>query len=118
MYLYTHAHTRTYTHTHGTPKNIQTPITGIMAVMKHTSTLPFTRLGTARSTGTRHTSILQSMHGRHGEAPLLGTTEKGRRKGKESEAGLVSMSPDTQVKEQQVSVTSFLKMSGENTGDL
>jgi len=50
------------------------------------------------------------MHGRHSEAPLLGTIEKGRRKGKESEAGLVSMSPDTQVKEQQISVTSFLKM--------
>lgn len=42
--------------------------------------------------------------------PLLGTVEKGRRKGKESEAGLVSMSPETQVKEQQVPVTSFLKM--------
>lgn len=30
MYLYT------YTHTYGTPKNIQTPIEGIVAVTKHT----------------------------------------------------------------------------------
>lgn len=81
-----------------------------MAVMKtHTSTLPLTQLGTARSTWTHCTSILQSMHGRHMRPPLPGTVEKGRRKGKESEAGLISMSPDTQVKEQ-VSVTSFLKM--------
>lgn len=82
-----------------------------MAVRKkHTSPLPFAQLGTASSTRTHHTSILQSMHGRHDEAPLLGTAEKGRRKGKESEAGLVSMSPDTQVKEQHTYVASFFKM--------
>lgn len=57
--------------------------------------------------------MLQSMHGRHNEAPLLGTVEKGRRKGKGSEAGQESMSPDTQVKEQHLSVASFLKNAAE-----
>lgn len=39
--------------------------------------------------------------------PLLWTAEKGRRKGTGSEAGLESKSPDTQVKEQHLSVASF-----------
>lgn len=85
MYLYT------YTHTYSTPKNIQTPIQGDCGCYETHSTLPFTRLGTARSRSTRirYTSILRSMHRRHSEAPppLLGTAEEGRRKGKGSEAG-------------------------------
>lgn len=54
--------------------------------------------------------------------PLLGTIEKGRRKGKESEAGLVSVSPDTQVKEQQIcyfflknEVEKILQICGQQT---
>lgn len=47
------------------------------------------------------------MHRKHKEAPLSGWLRKGRRKGKGSKAGLESMSPDTQVKEQHLSVASF-----------
>lgn len=49
------------------------------------------------------------MHRRHKEAPAR-DAEKGRKKGKGSEAGLGSRSPDTQVKEQRLSVVSLLKM--------
>lgn len=80
-----------------------------MAVLKHTSTLSFTQLGTLDLH--EHTTP-QSCRACTGETMRptpcpLWTAEEGRRKDK---GVRLSMSPGTQVKEQHVSVTSFLKM--------
>lgn len=85
MYLYT------YTHTYSTPKNIQTPIKGIVAVTKHT--VLFHSLGWGLLGLDLHEYATPQSCGactgdtvRH-PRPLLGTAEEGRRKGKGSEAG-------------------------------
>lgn len=53
------------------------------------------------------------MHRRHNEAPSSGRLRKAGGRAKEVR---LSMSPDTQVKEQHVPVTSFLKMKWRKSG--
>ena len=94
MYLYMYTHVQ---HTKKYPNTYQ----GDHGCYETHSTLPFTRLGTARS-GLQEHATPQSCGACTGDTmrhprPLLGTAEEGRRKGKGSEAGHEPRHPGERV---------------------